>query len=79
MNSAPLKDQNRISYLDFIRGIAILGILIVNLRWFSLYHNDLKSPWLFPKLDSLTVWLQHVFIEGKFYSIFSILFGWGMA
>lgn len=76
---APISKQSRIEYLDMVRGIAIFGILIANLRWFSLYTPGVQGRFIFPEIDHTVRLLQYIFIEGKFYSIFSLLFGWGMA
>ncbi|WP_340112663.1 DUF418 domain-containing protein [Maribellus mangrovi] len=75
----PVTSRERIEYMDMLRGIAIFGILIANLRWFSLYSPEVSGLFTFPKIDNTVYFLQHVFIESKFYSIFSILFGWGLA
>jgi uncharacterized protein len=77
----PVQVNERISIMDSLRGIAILGIFIANLgSGFSFYDASLKNsgPFFHP-LDKTFQFWQHVFIEGKFYSIFSLLFGWGMA
>lgn len=77
----PVQLNERISIMDSLRGIAILGIFIANLgSGFSFYDSSLANsgPFFHPLDKSFQFW-QHVFIEGKFYSIFSLLFGWGMA
>ena len=76
---APVNNYQRIDYMDLIRGIAVLGILIANLRWFTLYSPGVEGRFTFPHIDETVWFLQHWFIEGKFYSIFSLLFGWGIA
>lgn len=76
---APISKNDRIEYMDMLRGIAVFGILIANLRWFSLYTPGEEGLFVFPGLDKVVWLLQNVFIEGKFYSIFSFLFGWGVA
>lgn len=76
---APTSEDKRIGYLDVTRGLAILGILIVNLRWFSLYSPEVHGAFHFPEVDQIIWKFQDIFIEGKFYSIFSLLFGWGIA
>ncbi len=76
---APVMAKNRIDYMDLLRGLAIFFILIANLRWFSLYTPGYNGSFVFPEIDHWVHQLQHIFIEGKFYSIFSILFGWGIA
>ena len=77
----PVHNNERIILMDALRGIAILGIFIANLGvGFSFYEYkpDNSGPW-FHQLDHSFQFWQHVFIEGKFYSIFSFLFGWGIA
>jgi uncharacterized protein len=78
---APIQAKDREIFMDVLRGFAILGIFIANLNGFSWYNGDAKviSPYLLPKADDTMEFLHHLFIEGKFYSIFSLLFGWGIA
>lgn len=78
---APVSLNERETFMDVLRGFAILGIFIANLNGFSWYSDDLKnsSPYLLPGWDQKMNFLHHMFIEGKFYSIFSLLFGWGIA
>ncbi len=78
---APVQTNEREKFMDVLRGFAILGIFIANLGGFSWYSGDAKvtSPYLLPKADDTMEFLHHLFIEGKFYSIFSLLFGWGIA
>lgn len=77
----PVSSSQRETFMDVLRGFAILGIFIANLNGFSWYNADLKvsSPYLLPNWDHKMGFLHHLFIEGKFYSIFSLLFGWGIA
>jgi uncharacterized protein len=78
---APIASQDREQFMDVLRGIAILGIFIANLAGFSWYAENPANtgPWLLPEQDHTMAFLHHMFIEGKFYSIFSLLFGWGIA
>lgn len=79
-NLKPLSLSDRIAVIDVLRGLAVGGILIGNLQWFSGYGwlpASLAS--LNPATDQLTRFLVHAFVEGKFYSIFSFLFGFGFA
>lgn len=79
-NIQPLSVSDRIAVLDVLRGLAVGGILIGNLQWFSGYGMlppTLAS--LHPATDQITRFLVHAFVEGKFYSIFSFLFGFGFA
>src|SRR5215216_2969566 len=77
---SPISSQERIEVLDVLRGLAVCGILIGNVQWFSGY--GLMPPALArqsPLADQITHFLVHFFVEGKFYSIFSFLFGFGFA
>ncbi|WP_046175301.1 DUF418 domain-containing protein [Domibacillus indicus] len=75
MKSAPLSASERILTIDIIRGFALLGIFLVNMPSFH-------SPVVFQGLGEeekdfwLTLFLQ-MFVEAKFYTIFSFLFGLG--
>lgn len=76
----PISSKERIEIIDVLRGLAIGGILIGNMQWFSGYGMMPASlaPGA-PLYDQITHFLVHFFIEGKFYSIFSFLFGFGFA
>ncbi len=77
----PVPTKDREVFLDVLRGFAILGIFIANLGGLSWYNEQAKAsgPYLLPEIDHTMSFLHHLFIEGKFYSIFSLLFGWGIA
>lgn len=78
---SPVQSAERIHLIDALRGIAILGIFIANITvGFSFYDASLPNtgPWFHP-WDKTTLFIEHMLIEGKFYSIFSLLFGWGLA
>src|SRR6266702_3462452 len=75
---APLSSAERIDVVDILRGVAILGMLVVN------FSHDLDWTWLFPKLwpgtaDRVAYFLVHFFAAEKFHALFSFLFGWGFA
>jgi uncharacterized protein len=78
----PVENNQREIFMDVLRGIAILGIFIANLNAFTWYNNaapPAEGAMIVPGWDGKLLFLHHMFIEGKFYSIFSFLFGWGMA
>lgn len=78
---APVQQKDREIFMDVLRGFAILGIFIANLNSFTWYNESAQAtgPFLLPAQDHTMAFLHHMFIEGKFYSIFSLLFGWGIA
>ena len=76
----PISLNERIEVVDVLRGIAVCGILIGNMQWNSGYgFMPPAMDALQPLSDRITHYLVHVFVEGKFYSIFSLLFGFGFA
>lgn len=78
----PIHAKERIVFMDVLRGFAILGIFLANLgSGFSWYRESahFTGPLLLPYLDHKLQFLYAMFLDGKFYSIFSLLFGWGIA
>lgn len=77
----PVGEAQRHASLDVLRGIAVLGILMVNIQAFAMYWGTLSYP---PVQMDMTganaqVWLiTHVFFELKFITLFSALFGAGV-
>src|SRR5271169_2287852 len=79
--AGPIGLSERILYIDVLRGLALFGILAANMRaYFApldcyeyigiLYHG---------RADVLAQFFIDAFIQGKFISIFSFLFGIGFA
>lgn len=76
----PVSLRERIEVVDVLRGLAVGGILVGNMQWFSGY--GMRPPALavdVSTLDHVVTFIVHFLIEGKFYSIFSFLFGFGFA
>ena len=79
MKYSPLKQTERIELIDALRGFALFGILMVNM------------PYMFEPMSNVLIGAKpnasviHIiaesfikfFFEGKFYVIFSMLFGFG--
>jgi uncharacterized protein len=78
---APIPPGARIEVIDIVRGIAILGILFVNIQAFSFPEGYTTfNEEAFPgTADSIARWAIAALVEGKFYTLFSILFGLGVA
>ena len=76
----PVPTRDRVWIMDALRGFAILGILIANLNTFTFYmFGPVPDGRFLSAYDGTVQFWHHVLIEGKFYSIFSFLFGWGIA
>ena len=76
----PVTSNKRIDVLDVLRGLAVGGILLGNLQWFSGYgFMPTALVEQTSAIDHVFRFLIHFFVEGKFYSIFSFLFGFGFA
>jgi len=77
----PVKTTDRILYLDILRGMAILFIFLANSLpfsgWWDLTAAEIDAM-PFPMLDYVLEVLCTIFIDGKWYSVFSILFGIGL-
>jgi uncharacterized protein len=77
---APTTSSERIELIDVIRGIAVFGILFANIVIFSGYvFTPFTSLSLFKyaQLNETLHYLSNVFVSGKFYPIFCMLFGYG--
>ena len=77
----PTLGKERIQSLDILRGIAILGILIMNIQSFAMPSSAYLNPASFGDLEGINYWvwvISHVFADQKFMTIFSILFGAGI-
>jgi uncharacterized protein len=69
----------RIQSLDALRGFALLGILVVNIQLFSGWGYlgwDARDALPGSGLDRQLKPLIDIFAQGKFYSLFSLLFGY---
>ena len=76
----PAAEQERVVSLDVLRGMAVGGILLANVFvFFGLLLDPNGRLDLLPtaRIDRGIEFLEHVIVEGKFYSIFSLLFGIG--
>lgn len=75
---APVQPAERISEIDVIRGLALFGILMVNMSFFKAPVFFDRYPSTFPAgLEQASAWAIQLFFAGKFYAIFSFLFGLG--
>lgn len=77
--TTPIAQRERIQMLDVIRGFALLGILLMNIEYFQrpmtamLFGLDQSLT----GIDKAVGWTVFTFVQGKFYTMFSLLFGIG--
>ena len=79
--AAPIAPTERITAVDTLRGFGVLGILIMNIQYFSMIHSAYFNPTAYGDLTGINRWvwiLSHIFADQKFMTIFSILFGAGV-
>jgi uncharacterized protein len=78
--AAPVNQSERIVILDSLRGIAVLGILLMNIPAFGLPHSAIFD-YSINKQSDLNYFLWYVFgpgvFEGTLRAFFSMLFGAG--
>src|SRR5262245_14862410 len=70
--------QDRVVYVDVLRGVAVMGILLVNILGFGLPWAAYNNPSAYGGDTGLNLayWFaQLVLIDGKMRGIFSMLFG----
>jgi len=75
---APLAERDRIAALDVLRGVALLGIFIMNMPGFSHSVFALPAPPT-TALDAVVAALRDLFFAGKFNLLFGVVFGIGFA
>lgn len=69
-------------FLDALRGFALLGVCLANYPEFSLYTfqtAEAQAAMPTAAIDRVVRFLQYLFIDGKFYTLFSLLFGIGFS
>lgn len=79
--AAPVSQQERIVILDALRGMAILGILLMNIPGFSMAVPSGWDPSVLNEAGTINFKLWHFidwFPEGTQRAIFSMLFGAGI-
>jgi uncharacterized membrane protein YeiB len=78
---APVAATERIEALDVVRGFALFGIFLMNVDFFNrpTAQIGLGMPPGLTGIDWLAGWFVAYFVQGKFWTIFSLLFGMGFA
>ena len=79
-NLKPIASIDRIDFLDILRGMSIFFIFTANIPYFSglwFFEPDSNIREINWASDEIVRFIHYVFVNGKFYSIFSLLFGIG--
>lgn len=77
----PVASNERIQSLDVVRGFALIGILMMNVEFFNRAIASLGTG-MQQGLTGANLWISYFvqyFVTGKFWTIFSLLFGMGFA
>lgn len=78
--AAPRAPDTRLHLMDALRGFALLGILLMNIEFFNRSVHDFMSGIdTSPGASGIAAWIVYVFVQGKFWVLFSLLFGMGFA
>lgn len=79
MSTAPVIERDRLGSLDVLRGVAVCGILLMNIAMMGML-GDIARPPLPAMLDA--DWITYVgvrtFFSGTMRGLFTLLFGAGM-
>ena len=79
--AAPVTAAERFVSLDMLRGVAVLGILVMNIYAFAMPFSAYMNPLMLGGTEphNLGTWyFTHIFFDQKFISIFSMMFGAGI-
>lgn len=77
----PVGNTQRLVNIDIIRGFALLGILLMNIQGFSMHFAAYSNPMALGEVSSgdyLVYYINHLFADQKFMTLFSTLFGVGI-
>ena len=80
-SAAPVPAAERLITLDTLRGVAVMGILVMNVYAFAMPLAAYYNPTIMGGTDALnmgTWFLTHLLFDQKFMSIFAMLYGAGI-
>jgi uncharacterized protein len=76
----PTTSGDRIEMIDALRGFALTGVCLANLALFSFYYclsNEQKADLPLPLINTIISYLIYFFVDSKFWTLFTIMFGFG--
>lgn len=80
VTSAPVREQDRLDFLDILRGFAVMAIFVVNIRAMFASFPYYNNPTLWAgDYDVLVAGFQAFLVEDKWRTVFTALFGAGIA
>lgn len=77
----PISSGERIASVDVVRGIAVLGILLMNIVGFAFHAAAYADPSVAGGAAGINLWvyaINAVLVDGKMRGIFSLVFGAGV-
>ncbi len=80
--SSPVDPRARYEIIDIIRGFALFGVLVANMVMTTQdlgITEEMRVALPTVRLDNFSLFLTGTFIDGKFFTLFSMLFGLGFA
>jgi uncharacterized protein len=80
-NAGPVTAAERLVSLDTLRGVAVMGILVMNVYAFAMPLAAYYNPLIMGGTDALnmgTWFFTHLLFDQKFMTIFSMLYGAGV-
>ena len=80
--NSPTSEKQRFAILDVLRGLALMGIALANFPEFGLWtflSGEEQATMPTYSIDEVVRFMQYLLVDGKFYTIFSILFGIGFS
>ena len=80
--TGPTTEKQRYVILDALRGLALMGIALANFPEFGLWtflSSEKQATMSTANIDEFVRFLLYMLVDGKFYTIFSLLFGIGFS
>lgn len=80
-HAAPVSQSERYASIDVLRGVALLGILAMNVMTFAMPMAAYSNPTVYTEYagaNRWTYWVVHALFDMKMMGLFSMLFGAGV-
>lgn len=80
--AGPLPPEERVIFIDALRGVALCGVLLANLPWWTgdtFMTPTERAAFSTAPVDAVVRGFLRVMVDNKFIGLFSLLFGLGVA